>query len=84
MKHGSLTRQSAFAAFLLTSNPTATARFFGARKSDVAVHVGELPKRHGDALVRGLNFSADGDYLAIDSEGSTMDIWNWRSKRGYP
>lgn len=48
--------------------------------SEVAVHAGELSANSMFALVRGIAFSADGSQLAVDAEGPTIDVWDWRRK----
>src|ERR1700692_2066891 len=69
------------AAFLLGAGPTASAGIFSASKNDVAVKVAELLENTSNALVRGLDFSPDGTRIAVDAEGQTINIWDWRNKR---
>jgi WD40 repeat protein len=48
---------------------------------DVAVKVADLPEQYHDVIVRGVAFSPDGKFLAADSDGEKIDIWNWHSAR---
>jgi DNA-binding beta-propeller fold protein YncE len=47
---------------------------------EVAEQVADLRTQDGDAVVRGLDFSPDGNRLAEDSDGKFINIWDWRNK----
>jgi len=49
--------------------------------NDIAVKVAELPKVDDEELIYGLDFSPDGNYVAVDSNSLKVNIWDWRKKR---
>jgi WD40 repeat protein len=69
------------AALFLGSGPPVSAGIFGAAHNDVVVKVAELRIQDKNAMIRGLDFSPDGNRLAEDSDGTLINIWDWRNKR---
>jgi WD40 repeat protein len=53
---------------------------FGSTMSDVAVKVAELPEKYSDLIHRGLDFSPDGNRIAVESGGEKINIWDWRNQ----
>lgn len=57
--------------------------FFGQQEKklkDVAVNAVELPEQYR-INVSGVDFSADGKYLAVVSADENINIWDWKSQR---
>jgi WD40 repeat protein len=81
MKHGSLTFRIAVTALLLAPISRAAAGLFGAGNNDVASKVAELPEQDREIYPLGLDFSADGGRLAVESQSGAIHIWDWRSNR---
>lgn len=52
----------------------------GKNMKDVAVKVAELPELN-NINVQGLDFSPDGEHLAVRSAYQTINIWDWRGGR---
>jgi WD40 repeat protein len=48
---------------------------------DVAAKVAVLPEPDKNAIVRGMDFSPDGNRIAVDAENHTVNIWDWRNRR---
>jgi WD40 repeat protein len=69
------------AALLFASSPTASAGLFGASKNDVAVKVAELSNLGSEIYPLGLDFSPDGNRVAVESVTEKIYIWDWRNKR---
>jgi len=68
------------AAVFFALSPQASAGFFGASKNDVAVKVAELPTPNRELYPLGLDFSPDGNHIAIESVTEKIEIWDWRNK----
>jgi WD40 repeat protein len=64
---------------LFAQSPGTTASAIGLSKiSDVVVKVGELPEKVTDSMPWGLDFSPDGQRLAVGTDYYHISIWNWR------
>lgn len=55
-------------------------KLLGSNMKEVATKVYELAESNSDALVFGLAFSPDGNHLAVDVEGPSINIWDLRKK----
>jgi WD40 repeat protein len=73
--------KAAFLTLVLASCSAAFAGLFGGDAKEVTIKVGELALQNGHALVRGVDFSPDGNHLAVDAEGPSVEIWDWRNRR---
>jgi WD40 repeat protein len=49
--------------------------------NEVAKQIADLPETYHDVIVRSLAFSPNGLQLAADSDGETINIWDWRNPR---
>lgn len=52
----------------------------GKQMKDVVVKITELPERY-KIQVRALDFSPDGNYLAVRSADQSINIWDWQAGR---
>jgi WD40 repeat protein len=55
----------------------------GANLNDVAMTMVELPEEYSEVIPTGLDFSPDGNYLAVRSDNNKINIWDWRKRRIY-
>lgn len=56
-------------------------KIFGSNMNDVAMKIAELPEQYGEVIVRSLDFSPDGNRIAVESDGEKINIWDWRNRR---
>jgi WD40 repeat protein len=69
------------ASLFLGAGRLAFASIFGMNKNEVVEKVAKLPETYSDVIVRGVDFSPDGNRLAVDSDGGKINIWDWRHER---
>ena len=53
----------------------------GLNVGHVVVKVAELPERSSELFVRGLDFSPDGNFVAVGLDLSDINIWDWKKNK---
>jgi WD40 repeat protein len=68
----------ALAALFLASSPQASAGIFGFGTARVPHVAKQIAKFSGADNITGMDFSADGDTLAVAALGDEVVLWNWQ------
>jgi WD40 repeat protein len=69
------------ASLFLGAGRLAFASIFGMNKNEVVEKVAKLPETYSDVVAGGLDFSPDGNRVAVDSDGGKINIWDWHDER---